>query len=357
MQKTPVTTINISTIAIIKVIAILLILGFLYLIRDILAIIFASIILASVIDPLADWFAEKKIPRGVSVLLIYLLLFAVVSLVIILILPPVIEQINQLSTNFESIWNKVVSGFFSLKEYSEQYGVLDNIQRSLQNVQSGLGRAAGGVFTTLSGIFGGVVSLIVALVITFYIVVEDTAIKKLFRSIAPAHYQPYLTQLFFKMQKKIGSWVKGQLILSVIIFVFSLVGLLILGVNYALVLALIAGISEFIPYVGPIIAAIPAVFLAFTQSPIKAFLVIILYFIIQQLENNIIVPKVMQKAVGLNPIVSIISILIGAKVAGIVGALLAIPVATAIGVFLEDIFGEEEKTPDAGLAGRAIDKK
>lgn len=341
-NKTPLTNINISTISIIKVLIILLVVGFLYLIRDILAMIFVAIIFASVIDPLADWFQQKKIPRGLSVILIYLLLFAVFGSVIILLVPPVAEQINQLSANFSSLWDRVVSGLFKVKEYSEQAGFLNDIQKSLQAVQAGLGRAAGGVFNTISGIFGGLVSFIVVLVITFYIVVEDSAIKKLFRSLAPAEYQPYISQIFFKIQKKIGLWVKGQLMLCLIIFIFSFVGLLILGVNYALVLALIAGLMEFVPYVGPILAAIPAIFLAFTQSPFKALLVLILYFVIQQLENNVIVPKVMQRAVGLNPIVSIISILIGFKVAGVIGALLAIPVATALGVFLEHLFSQSD---------------
>jgi len=333
-------TINISTSAIFKVIIILLLLGFLYLIRDILAILFVAIILASVIDPIAAWASQKKVPRGITTFFIYFILFSVFSLVVALIIPPVAEQINQLSTNFGYYWDKVISGFSVLHDYSSQYGISENIQKGLQTVQGSLGKTAGGVFSTLGSIFGGIVSLVLTLVIGFYMVVEEDAIKRLFRSVAPVNYQPYLLRLFFRMQEKIGLWVKGQLILSLIIFIFSFVGLLILGVEYALVLALMAGLAEFVPYVGPIIAAIPAVFLAFTQSPIKALLVIVLYFIIQQLENNIIVPKVMQKAVGLNPIVSIVAILIGVRLAGVIGALLAIPVATALGVFIKDLVAE-----------------
>lgn len=336
-------TFNISTVAIIKVIIILLLLGFLYLIRDILAILFVAVILASVIDPIADWAGQKKIPRGITTLVIYLLLFSLFSLVIALIIPPVAEQINQLSVNFGYYWNKLVSGFSALQDYSASYGVSENIQQGIESIKFGLGKTAGGAFSTLGNVFGGIISLVLTLVIAFYIIVEEDAIKRLFRSAAPAGYQPYLVRLFSRMQEKIGLWVKGQLILSFIIFIFSFVGLSILGVNYALVLALMAGLFEFVPYIGPIFAAIPAVFLAFTQSPLKALLVIILYVIIQQLENNVIVPKVMQKAVGINPIVSIIAILIGAKLVGVVGALLAIPVATALGVFIGDLFSGEAK--------------
>ena len=128
-------------------------------------------------------------------------------------------------------------------------------------------------------------------------------------------------------------WLRGQLILVLIIGALSFIGLTILQVKYALVLAMIAGISELIPYVGPIIGAIPAVFLASSQSLFKAGLVIILYVVIQQLENQIIVPKVMQRSVGLSPLVIIIVMLIGARLAGVVGLLLAVPTATIATIF------------------------
>jgi predicted PurR-regulated permease PerM len=166
--------------------------------------------------------------------------------------------------------------------------------------------------------------------------------KKLVWSVVPIRHQPYIMQLINRMQKKIGMWLRGQLILSLIIFALTYIGLLILGVKYALVLALIAGLTEFIPYLGPLLAAIPAVFLAFTQSPMLAVFVAVLYYVIQLTENNILVPKIMQKAVGLNPIVSIAVLLIGFQLAGVVGAILSIPVATAASVFFKDVLDGKE---------------
>ena len=141
-----------------------------------------------------------------------------------------------------------------------------------------------------------------------------------------------------------GMWLRGQLFLSFIVGLLVYIGLLILGVKYALVLALIAAILEIIPFIGPTIAAIPAILVGLTDSWIKALVVVILYFVVQQLENHIIVPKVMQKAVGLNPIVVIIVIMVGAKLGGIVGALIAVPVAAAIGVFVGDIMRDKSET-------------
>ena len=138
------------------------------------------------------------------------------------------------------------------------------------------------------------------------------------------------------MQEKIGLWLRGQLVLCLIIFLMSWLGLSLLGVKYSLVLAVFAGVTEFIPYLGPFLGAIPAVFVGFTQAPYLCLLVIILYIVIQQTENLFLVPMVMKKAVGLNPVIVIISMLIGGTMAGILGILVALPVATAISVVFSD---------------------
>ena len=337
ISKRPI-NINISTVTIVKFILILLALYFFYLVREILVIIFVSLILASALDPWVDWMHKRKIPRGLGIIFIYLILFVIISFAFYLIIPPIVSQVKELSITFPHYLEKVISGVSALKEYASQHGVLDNLKGSLDAFAANLEGAAGGVFSTVSGIVGGILSFFLILVMTFYMVVEESAMKKIIWSVAPAEYQPYIMQLISRMQGKIGLWLRGQLILSLIIFVLTFLGLKILGVNYALTLALIAGLTEFIPYLGPILASIPAIFLAFTQSPMLALFTLGLYYIIQLMENHIIVPKLMQKVVGLNPIVSIVVLLVGFKVAGVIGAILSLPVATAIGVFLKDLF-------------------
>jgi predicted PurR-regulated permease PerM len=335
--------INITVLGVVKIILILILFYFLYLVREVLAILFISLVFASAVDPWVDWMKKKKIPRGVSILLIYLVMFAVIGLVVYLIIPPIAEQVYELSNNFPRILEKIISGFSALKEYTAKYGILDSIKESLGTITSNLQSAAGGVFSTVSGIFGSIFSFFLVLVITFYMVVEENAIKKIVWSIAPQKNQVYIMQLINRMQHKIGLWLRGQLILSLIIFTLTYIGLLILDVKYALVLALIAGLTEFVPYLGPMLAAIPAVFLAFTQGGLMLTVFVgVLYYIIQLVENNIIVPKLMQKVIGLNPIISIAVLLVGFKVAGIVGAILSIPVATAVSVFIKDLFDGRE---------------
>lgn len=330
--------VDISSLTILKVVLVFLLLYFIYKISDILVILFVSLVLASAIDPWVDWFQKKKLPRVLGIVVIYFFVIGFVGVSIYLIIPPIISQINELSNNFPQYFERMISSFSSFKEYASSHGIAENIKQSLNAFSSNLQTAASGVFSTVSGIFGNIVSFLLILVITFYMAAEESAMKKIIRSIVPEQHQPYVMQLTNRMQQKIGLWLRGQLILSLILFSLTLVGLTILGVDYALVLAIISGLSEFVPYLGPIIAAIPAVFLAFTQSPMLAIFVLILYAVIQWVESNIIVPKIMQKVVGLNPIVSIVVLLVGFKLAGIIGAILSIPVATAVSVFINDLF-------------------
>ena len=334
--------INITALVVVKIILVLLLFYFLFLIRDILAILFISLILASAVDPWVDWMQKRKIPRAVSILFIYLVMFAVLSSVVYLIIPPIVEQIYELTDNFPQIVEKVISGFSVLKDYSVEHGLLENIKENFGTISSNLQGAASGVFSTVSGIFGSIFAFFLVLVMTFYMVVEENAMKKIVWSVVPEKHQVHTMRLVNQMQRKIGLWLRGQLILSLIIFTLTYIGLLILGVKYALVLALIAGLTEFVPYLGPTLAAIPAIFLSFTQAGLMlAIFVTVLYYIIQLVENNIIVPKLMQKVVGLNPIICIAVILIGFKIGGIPGAILSIPVATAISVFIKDMFGSK----------------
>jgi len=344
MQSNNSVHINITVMTVVKIILVFLLFYFLYLVKDVLAILFVSLILASSIDPWVDKLQKKKIPRGVSVMLIYITAFGVFFSSMYLIIPPIINEITNLANNFpvieqfkEYLTEKMVF-FFSLFRELSLSNALIYIKNNVGGLSS-VGGAAGGVFSTVSGLFSWVFTFLLTLVITFYMVVEENAIKKIIWSIAPEKYQVYTMHLVNRMQQKIGLWLRGQLILSVIMFVFAYVGLLILGVDYALVLALVTGITEFVPYLGPIFAAIPAMFLAFTQGGVMLMVSVgVFYYAIQLVENNIIVPKLMQKVVGLNPIVSISVLMIGLKVGGAIGMILSIPVATAVSVFVKDLF-------------------
>jgi len=341
-NKRPI-NINITSGTIIKTIAIFILFYLLYLVSDILILFFVSLVFSSALDPWVDKLKKKKIPRSVSVLMLYLIVFAVLGITLYLITPPIINEVNSISSNFPSYFESISSKFSLLKDYSLKYGLVDSTKSSFDVVTGYLQNTASGVFFTLFNIFGGIFSFVLILVLTFYMVVEESAMKKLVWSLVPEKNQSYIMHLINRIQLKMGHWLRGQLIVSLSLGIMSYVGLVILGVNYALVLALLVGFFSFIPYMGAILGAMPAVLMAFIQSPLLAIFAIILFYIVHFIEGNFLQPKIMQKAVGLSPIISILAILAGFKLAGLVGALISIPVTTALSVFVQDVFNSKEE--------------
>jgi len=326
--------INISSSTIFRTIVILLGLVFLYLIRDILLIVFVAVIIAAAINGPVSWLQRHKGPRILGVIFIYLLLFLLLGLIVTLVFPPLAEQIKQLAANFPSFMDKIG---FSFQELLGKYTAEGNLQTILSKLSQQLNQATSSVFGTIINLFGGLFSAGIVLVISFYLSVQEKGVKKFLISLTPQEHQHYLSDLIERIQVKIGGWLRGQLLLMLIVGCLIYIGLYFLDVKYALTLALIAGVLELVPYIGPIIAAVPAIILAFTQAPFLALLVALLYVVVQQLENYVIVPQVMKKTVGLNPIIIIIVMLIGAKLAGIMGLILAVPLAAAGAEFLKDL--------------------
>jgi len=338
--------VNISTSTILKILILFLAVTFLYLIKEVVLIIFVAFVLSSAFDPWVDWLHQRKIPRGLGILIIYIILFAIISFAVILIIPPISTEVSQMSENFPLYYEKIVTSFNAFRANFDNAGDGQQFQNGLSSLSENLSGTISNVFDAVFGIFGGIISVFLVLVLTFYFTVNEEAMKSFIQSFTPSKIQPYLNSLHIRIQKKLGYWLRGQIILSLVIFALTFIGLTILHVPYALVLAFIAGILEIIPTIGPLLAAIPAVFFGFLQSPIMGLSVLILYVVIQELENHLIVPKIMSKSVGLNPLIVIISVLVGARIGGIFGALFAVPVVTAISVFLRDILEkkvEEEK--------------
>jgi len=328
----------IETSTVLKVIGILLVLAFLYLVRDVLALLLAALFLAALMSPAVRYFATKRIPKGVTVLFLYIVLLGLAALCVSLLLPLLIEQSSNLANSIGKSW-RVLSGAVSwLQDITLRYGLTENLQVGIQSVETQVTQAAAGIVSSLSGFFGGLVGLIIVLVMAYYMVVQEQDALNALRNFVPDEYQDFISSVLKHVEEKIGKWLIGQLSLCLIIGVMYYIGLSLIGVDAALVLALFGGFTEFIPYLGPILGAIPALLIALSDSPFKAALALIVLVVIQQFEGHVIVPKVMQKAVGLNPLVSIVALLVGAKLFGLVGALMAIPVATAVSVVLSELY-------------------
>jgi len=330
--------IDISILSFIKFFLMLLILIFLYLTREIIAVLFVALIFAAALHPWVDYLSTKKIPRALSVVFLFIVFIAFISLIIVLLVPAISAQVDQLAQNLP-VYSEHLSAFINqLPTFDNADGEISTFNESVVLIRDALQQSAGSVFDTMFRVFGGLVEFFAMLVIIFYLLVEKNALRRATNVMIPDNYQEYFIDVVQKIQKKISAWFKGQFVLSLLIGLLVYTALLILGVEYALILALVAFIGEFVPYLGPLLASIPALLVAFVDSPLKALFVLIIFIIIQQAENHILVPKIMQRALGLNPIISIVALLIGAKLAGLVGLVLAIPVATALGVLAKEVY-------------------
>jgi len=302
---------------------------FLWYIRDILVIILLSLILASAIEPLVDYFREKHIPRIVSVLAVYLAVLAFAGLIVYLIIPPLVGEVKYLQANLPSYDLQIHQRLGSFLPADYDIGDL------FRNLFAGISGADGVVARTFV-LFNGFLSFIAVLIISIYLVAEEKGMKRFVESLIPQRHHEFTISLIEKIQKKMGLWVLGQAIICFGIFIFTFLGLLILKVKYALFLALLAGLFELVPYIGPFLSAIPAVIFAFIQSPPLIFAVIILYILVHEVEGYVLVPKIMEKTVGTSPLLVLLALLVGLKLAGVVGVLIAVPLATALTILVKE---------------------
>lgn len=334
--------IDISVGVVLRTILIILGLWFLYMIKDVLALLFLSIVLVSAIEPMVDWMQKKKIPRSVGVLLIYLFLVLLIGVSVYFLIPPIEKQFSDFTQNFSQYSEKTSNSFQGIRDFLDKSHIVFDTQKFFENLGNDISNSSGGIFATTVGVFSGLISTIVVLSLTFYMAAKEDGFGKFIVLVVPENHQRYALSLTERIKDKIGKWMQGQLILMFVVFVLDYIGLLIVGIPYALVLAIFAGLMEIIPYVGPIISAIPGIILGFLISPITGLFVFLVYVVVQQLENHIITPQIMKKAVGLNPIVVILALLVGAKLGGAFGAIVAIPVATAGSIFISDIMNKKE---------------
>ena len=334
--------IDISTRVIVKTIAIILGLWFLYLVRDIVALFFLSVILTATLDPAIDWMAKRRISRSLGVIIIYVALFSLIGVLVSFLIPPLVSQFSSFSQNLPAYNETFAKTFVGIEQYALSYGIQFNGNEFFQNITGNFFQSSGQLFSTTIGVFSFFISILVVLALTFYMSVKEDGMNKFLVSITPQIHQEYVVSVADRIKSKIGKWMLGQIILMLIIFVLDFVALSIFHIPYALILALLAGILEIVPYLGPIISATLASIVGFLISPVIGLIVLGVLTVIQQMESHIIVPQVMKKAVGLNPVIVILALLIGAKLGGVLGAILAVPIATSLSVFVGDLVNRNE---------------
>lgn len=315
---------------------------FLWNIRSILFLIFISLLVASGIRPVVNWLRKGPLNRSFAILIVYTFIFGIIALILYLSLPPLIGEARNLVENFSS------------QQSTEE--VINNINNPvLQNAALWIYQNIGDLtqqFIEFNqalnlglSIFGGVFAGLTVFVVTYYWLTEREKVYYLIVSFVPPRNQAKAKEVWDGIEAKLGAWVRGELVMMLFIGTLAGLGYVVIGVKFAFALAVFAGLTELIPLVGPYIGGIPAVLVALTEGWLPAVLVVVYLVLLQLIEGNVLVPRVMEKAVGVNPLAVIVGLLIGGTLAGIAGALIAVPVVAVIQVIYRELV--EPITPGA----------
>ncbi|KKP56324.1 MAG: hypothetical protein UR80_C0009G0008 [Parcubacteria group bacterium GW2011_GWB1_35_5] len=316
-----------------------------YYLRDIILVVLLAVVIASSVEPGTQWFLRRRVPRVLAVLLIYFVAVMILVIVFYFLFLPLLNQSVTLLSGLPGylgelqVWNPLQnSELLSSSSVIEGFSKNFSLAQIIEQIDASISSLSNGFFSTASTVFGGVLSFILVIVLSFYLSVESAGVANFLRIVTPAKDEKYILDLWQRSQHKIGLWMQGQIVLAVIVAMLVFLGLTLLRVENALLLAVLAGIFEIIPIFGPILAAIPAVTLTLVSGGMTdALLVVGLYIIIQQFENQLIYPLVVRKIVGVPPLLSILALIVGYKLAGFVGLLISVPLATMLVELLNDI--------------------
>jgi predicted PurR-regulated permease PerM len=324
---------------------------------SLIVLLLVAFVFASAISPLVRRL-NRRLGLGVSIGVVYVVLAALAAGAFAIILTPLVQQASTLFASTDDLLTEVQNQIDTLRvqfrvpellpelDLREAYNYLLNQAPSL----------AVGVLNYTLGAITAVFSALIVLVVAFYWLLERRNIESTWLRLVPRHSQREARQIIEEIEDKAGGYVRGVTTLAAIMSVLSYVSLTLVGrftgsetlVRYTLVLALVAGLAEFVPLAGPFIAAAPAILIAFADSPFEALVVAIVYFVLQQFENNLLVPKVMQHSVGLSPLTTLVAVLSGTALLGVVGALLSVPVASAIKIVLNHTLLARREDTTAG---------
>lgn len=312
--------IDISHKTVIFIAVFIVALWLIYLIRSLILILFVAIILVCALSPMVKFFTNLKLPRAVSIAITYIIIIAIVSAIFISVLPPLVEETGKFIVTLPTLAGQLFN--------------ITGIDKSV--FQSQLTSLSKNVFSITLTVFDNLLTIVFLMVMTFYLLLERDNLESRLASYFVGK-EERIRKLIVQIEEKLGAWLRGQLFLSLVIGVLSYIGLTILNVPYALPLATVSGVLEIVPVIGPIISAIPGILIALNISPILGLGVAAMYFVIQQLENHLIVPQVMKRAVGLNPLVVILAIAIGGRLLGFAGVLLAVPMAVVLQIGITEV--------------------
>lgn len=314
-----------------------------WILRDLALLVLTAIIIASAIEPAIAFFMRYRIPRFLAALLVYVLTFGSLSALLYFFLPPIIADAAGFFATIPQYLDTLnisdsISGITNATNISGASSHNQSFVQTLLAFQSVFNATSGGVIQLFSTFFGGLFSLMLVIVLSFYFALQDTGVDDFLRLVLPANHEEYAVDLWKRAQKKIGLWMQGQVILSLIVGVLVYLGLLIIGIPYALLLSVFAAVAEIIPIFGSVIAGAAAAVVAYSHGGVALGLIVVgLYVVVNQFEANLIYPLIVKKVVGVPPLLVIVALIAGYTLVGFLGVLLSVPVAAVLLEFLYDL--------------------
>lgn len=297
----------------------LLFLWFLYTIKDLILEFFVALLIMAILNPLVNRLSKIGIPRTISVIASFLLVFGIIGVAIAGVIPPLVEQTTSFANN--------------LPKYIERLGLSGFVDNQITTqLLSQIGTLPEKALKFGISVFSNLLAVFSVIIFSFYLLLARNKLDDQLGFFFGEQKKRGLKRLIDSLEARLGGWARGELTLMLLVGVANFVGLSLLGIPFAVPLAILAGILEIIPYFGPIIAALPAVVIGLTMSPVMGLAVAALAFLIQQTENYIFVPRVMEKSVGVNPIITLLALSIGFRLVGVVGAIISVPAVLTIQV-------------------------
>lgn len=314
----------------------------LYLLRDVVIVVLFAVLTAAALIPAINKLRAWGLSRTAAVILTYTVLFLVGVTLVGIFIPVLFIEIKEFLSHWPQYTEQLSMLLSGWDTYTQNLGLSFDKQVLLANLEGSMSEWFGGFFSTTIGFFQGFIHAIGFFFLALYLSLEEKGIEKFFLILTPDEYHKHALSLASRMQGKVSQWLLGQVLLMMIAFVIYYIGLLIIGVPYALAIAFFGGLMEIIPYIGPVLAAIPAIIIGLLYSPGLGLAALIFYLIAHQVEAHIIAPQVMKRSANLNPVVLIIAILVGIELGGPLGVILAVPMTMVLSVFVEDIFEKKQ---------------
>jgi len=310
----------------------------LYLIRDILIWVIFGLIISVLFNPAIDFLHRKYFPRVLATIIVYVLLFGTIGFLIYAVAPLFVSEIQQFSQFFPEYFEKISTPLKGLG-----IEAFENLENFTKAFETGLTKASTNIFTAIGAIFGGLFSAITIFAIALFLSLEEKAIDKVIVVLSPKKYEAFALNLWERSQKKVSGWFGARILCCLFVGLTTFVACYVLNIKYAVSFGLLAGVLNIIPIIGPIITGVAIAVLIAATSWTKALFFMIAFIVIQQIEGNILNPVLTKRFIGLSPVLVLVAVMAGAKLWGLMGALLAIPIAGILFEFLKDFLNKRKE--------------